>query len=70
MTNLLEDNFNVKPLSGDSSRVLFLEHWDDFQKSGITLETAQKAGLYSVEVKELEGLIGWIPQQVKTAAFT
>jgi hypothetical protein len=66
----LQDNISLFPRTQRSSKAspdLFPDHREDLQKSGITLETAQKAGLYSVEAKELEGLIGWVPQQVKTA---
>jgi hypothetical protein len=53
------DKANLNPL--------FPEHGEDLQKSGITLETARKAGLYSVKAEALEVLIGWVPKQVETA---
>ena len=53
------DKANLNPL--------FPEHWEDLQKSGITLETARKAGLYSVKAEGLKVLIGWVPKQVETA---
>jgi hypothetical protein len=44
-----------------------LDHWADLQKSGLSEETIQKAGIFSVRPSDIPKLLGFNPQQVESA---
>jgi hypothetical protein len=54
------------PPSAHPLPALHPDHLADLRKSGITPETAEKAGLYSVDADGLKTLLGWSPKGVKT----
>lgn len=54
--------------SKQSPKIFDEEHWADLQRSGITLETAVKAGLYSiVDSNAIKEHLGFLPAGVKSA---